>query len=192
MSSSYHNSAEPNQNLGNVLGSKPSVKISWAAKQQESGNAMKSLLGYSGLAWSSNPRSKLLRSAFDKGKNVTKKFSPSPKRHTAEKEKRKSEEKKQNLEGVSTGCQTFKKREMVVYIKKGEIAEVISVDNSFPDELSYQIRYGNDKEVNTTGIHLRPLSKSETRVAQSKITSIVSNASRWQTSNSQYGKQTNY
>mmetsp|Transcript_19077 Transcript_19077/g.23420 ORF Transcript_19077/g.23420 Transcript_19077/m.23420 type:complete len:82 (-) Transcript_19077:219-464(-) len=81
---------------------------------------------------------------------------------------------------------------MVVYIKKGEIAEVISVDNSFPDELSYQIRYGNDKEVNTTGIHLRPLSKSETRVAQSKITSIVSNASRWQTSNSQYGKQTNY
>mmetsp|Transcript_19077 Transcript_19077/g.23419 ORF Transcript_19077/g.23419 Transcript_19077/m.23419 type:complete len:151 (-) Transcript_19077:449-901(-) len=36
MSSSYHNSAEPNQNLGNVLGSKPSVKISWAAKQQVS------------------------------------------------------------------------------------------------------------------------------------------------------------
>lgn len=51
MTSMTHASHEHNQNLGNVIGSRPSVRMSKLYRRYESGSAMKSILGNSHLDW---------------------------------------------------------------------------------------------------------------------------------------------
>ena len=55
--SHYHDPSAATQNQGNVLGSRACVKQSWRAKQQESGNAVKGILGYGNIQWSAEKRS---------------------------------------------------------------------------------------------------------------------------------------
>ncbi len=55
--SHYHDPSAATQNQGNVLGSRACVKQSWRAKQQESGNAVKGILGYGNIQWSAVKRS---------------------------------------------------------------------------------------------------------------------------------------
>ena len=55
--SHYHDPGAATQNQGNVLGTRACVKQSWRAKQQESGNAVKGILGYGNIQWSATKRS---------------------------------------------------------------------------------------------------------------------------------------
>lgn len=58
-----HNPHEQNQNLGNRLGQRPCVGQNEFSRQQDSGNAMKGILGHEDLTWNTNAR----QGAFEGG-----------------------------------------------------------------------------------------------------------------------------